>query len=184
MFSCHSVPGGAEPMTLPSWWLTHITTVDLAACEAPFYYFRCCNTLQPLQSLEMLWLFGSISHHARRHYFQRLLGAAVLLKGSKGGCEINTVIKGQGVEWTEGLCGIVSSLSAGNWRCHRALVSVPKRSGSASAVGLGEVQVDGVWLEAKISVLGTDQPGFFVNVFPCTLIILKKTLAANSRICL
>lgn len=50
--------------------------------------------------------------------------------------------------------------------------------------GVGEEQVDEVWLEAKISVLGTDQPGFFVNVFPCTLIILKKTLAANSRICL
>lgn len=42
-----------------------------------------------------------------------------------------------------------------------------------------ERQVDKVWFEAKISVLGTDQPGFFVNVFPCTLIILKKTLAAS-----
>lgn len=51
-------------------------------------------------------------------------------------------------------------------------------------LGLGKEQVDEVWLEAKISILGTDQPGFFVNVFPCTLIILKKTLAANSRICL
>lgn len=50
--------------------------------------------------------------------------------------------------------------------------------------GLWEEQVDEVWFEAKVSVLGTDQPGFFVNVFPCTLIILKKTLAANSRICL
>lgn len=64
----------------------------------------------------------------------------------------------------------MSSLHAGNWRCPRALVPVPGRSGSARAVGLGKEQVDEVWLEVTISVTGTGQSGFFVNVFPCTLI--------------
>lgn len=73
------------------------------------------------------------------------------------------------------------------WHCCHPLVlgsGGAPHAGSASTVGLGKEEVDEVWLEVKISILGTDQPGFFVNVFPCTLIILKKTLAANSRICL
>lgn len=107
----------------PSWWLTHITTVDLAACEALFYYFHCCNTSQLLQSLEMLWYFGSMPCEKALLPEARWSCCTTERKqrrlwnpyGDKGG---------QGVSLTKWLGGIVSSLSAGNWRCRRALVPV------------------------------------------------------------
>lgn len=47
----------------------------------------------------------------------------------------------------------MSSLSAGNWRCPRALVPV-QALGQPALWGEGKEQVDEVLLEAKVSVLG------------------------------
>lgn len=135
MFSCHGVPGGAEPMTLSQlmtnphhhcrsccmWGSFFI--IFIAAILHNFYSpLRCCDILAAYHTM---WE-GTTS--------RGLIGAAVLLRGSKGGCEIHTVIKGSGSLITEWPCGIVSSLSAGNQRCPHALVPVPGWSGSARTV--------------------------------------------------
>lgn len=76
----------SEPMTL----LTYITTVDLAACQAPFYYFGCRSTLQLYRPLRPCDHLAACHTTCRKHYFQTaLIRAAVLLKGSKRGWEVN-----------------------------------------------------------------------------------------------
>lgn len=130
MFSCHSVPGGAEPMTL-SQLMTN-----------PHHHCRSCCMWGSFLLLSLLQYFTTFTVPWDAVIFWQHITPCkkALLPEAPWSCctterkwrrlwNPSGDKRGQGVSLTEWLCGIVSSLSAGVWRCPPCWVSQHRGAG-------------------------------------------------------